>query len=471
MSPDLIVIRHACPGVPHFLARNLKAGVVNAGDGAHEHPTQALLDALTIRRRFGRLEGLRVAIAGDIAHSRVVRSNIWLLTKMGASVVVCAPPTLLPPRIEEMGVEGDDGLRRGARGGRRRHDAPHAARAAGRVALPVHARVLQALRADGGAAGARRPEAVVMHPGPMNRGVEIASDVADFAPLAHPRAGLQRRRRPDGRALSAPDRPRLGGGSMSRALLLRGGRLVDPPAGVDGELDLLIRDGLVAGAGRGPVRRRRRGARCVGSPRAPRFHRPPRAPSRTGPRICGDDRDRPEGGRGGRLHGRLCDAEHGPGRRQPADRRVRGEQGPGGGGNAPLHHRSHHEGAGGKRAGRVRRAASRRRGRGLRRRQVARRRRSPAAGLRARAPLRDARRAALRGSDPLGGRADARGSRLDAPRALGSARDRRVRGHRAGPPGGRDLPRAPSRGASLDGAVARARRGRQGSRSRRDVRR
>src|SRR6478736_6576596 len=105
MAPDLIVIRHNCPGVPHFLARNLRAGVVNAGDGAHEHPTQALLDALTIRRHFGRIEGLRVAIVGDLAHSRVVRSNIWLLTKMGARVVVCAPPTLLPPRIEEMGVE------------------------------------------------------------------------------------------------------------------------------------------------------------------------------------------------------------------------------------------------------------------------------------------------------------------------------------------------------------------------------
>ena len=97
MSPDLIVIRHSSPGVPHFLARHLKAGVVNAGDGAHEHPTQALLDALTIRQRLGATRGAeRVAIVGDIAHSRVVRSNIWLLTKMGAKVTVCAPPTLLP---------------------------------------------------------------------------------------------------------------------------------------------------------------------------------------------------------------------------------------------------------------------------------------------------------------------------------------------------------------------------------------
>lgn len=104
MSPDLIVIRHSCPGVPHFLARNLRAGVVNAGDGAHEHPTQALLDALTIRQRKKRFEGLRVAIVGDVSHSRVVRSNIWCLTKLKANVTICAPPTLMPVGIESMGV-------------------------------------------------------------------------------------------------------------------------------------------------------------------------------------------------------------------------------------------------------------------------------------------------------------------------------------------------------------------------------
>jgi aspartate carbamoyltransferase catalytic subunit len=179
MSPDLIVIRQGTPGVPHFLARHLKAGVVNAGDGAHEHPTQALLDALTIRRHFGRLAGLRVAITGDIAHSRVVRSNIWLLTKMGAKVCVCGPPTLLPPRIIEMGVEATtdfDAALLGAdvvmmlRMQFERQDVslyPSSREYFKRYGLTT-ARLARA-----------RPEAVVMHPGPMNRGVEIASDVAD----------------------------------------------------------------------------------------------------------------------------------------------------------------------------------------------------------------------------------------------------------------------------------------------------
>jgi aspartate carbamoyltransferase catalytic subunit len=105
MSPDLIVMRHASSGAPHQLARICRAGIINAGDGTHEHPTQALLDAFTIRERKGRIEGLRVAIVGDLEHSRVLRSNLWLLTKMGASVIVCAPPTLKPVGIEAMGVE------------------------------------------------------------------------------------------------------------------------------------------------------------------------------------------------------------------------------------------------------------------------------------------------------------------------------------------------------------------------------
>ena len=179
MSPDLIVVRHRSPGVPHFLARHLRASVVNAGDGAHEHPTQALLDALTMRQRFGRLEGLAVLIAGDIALSRVVRSNMWLLTKMGASVTLCAPPALLPPRIEEMGarvvtdfdeaLEGADVvmmLRMQAERG-----------AAGRFpSLREYFRLYGLTRERLARA---RPHAIVMHPGPMNRGVEIASDVAD----------------------------------------------------------------------------------------------------------------------------------------------------------------------------------------------------------------------------------------------------------------------------------------------------
>jgi aspartate carbamoyltransferase catalytic subunit len=179
MSPDLIVIRHGSPGVPHFLARHLKAGVVNAGDGAHEHPTQALLDALTIRQRLGRLDGLRVVIAGDIAHSRVVRSNIWLLTKLGSNVVVCGPPTLMPPRIGEMGVEVSTDFDAALRDA----DAVMMLRMQlERQGGALYPSVREYFRRYGLTAArlaAARPEAIVMHPGPMNRGVEIASDVAD----------------------------------------------------------------------------------------------------------------------------------------------------------------------------------------------------------------------------------------------------------------------------------------------------
>ena len=179
MSPDLIVVRHSSPGVPHLLARHLRAGVVNAGDGAHEHPTQALLDALTIRQRLGRIRGLRVVIAGDVAHSRVARSNVHLLTKMGADVVLCAPPTLLPPRVEEMGVSTTTDLDRAVEGAnvvmmlrmqlerQRRSLFPSTREYFARYGLTA-ARLERA-----------HEDAIVMHPGPMNRGVEIASDVAD----------------------------------------------------------------------------------------------------------------------------------------------------------------------------------------------------------------------------------------------------------------------------------------------------
>lgn len=179
MSPDLIVIRHGSPGVPHFLARNLRAAVVNAGDGAHEHPTQALLDALTIRRCFGRLEGLQVVIAGDIAHSRVARSNIWLLTKMGARVVVCAPPTLLPPRIEEMGVEATTDLDGALEGSDVVMTLRMQFERQGSSLFPSAREYFKRYGLTAARLARARPEAVVMHPGPMNRGVEIASDVAD----------------------------------------------------------------------------------------------------------------------------------------------------------------------------------------------------------------------------------------------------------------------------------------------------
>src|SRR5204863_6476811 len=105
MGVDVVVVRHSTPGTPHLLAQHLRASVINAGDGAHEHPTQGLLDMFTIRRLKGRLEGLTVGLVGDIAHSRVARSNIHGLTKLGAKIIVCGPPTLVPQGIEELGVE------------------------------------------------------------------------------------------------------------------------------------------------------------------------------------------------------------------------------------------------------------------------------------------------------------------------------------------------------------------------------
>jgi aspartate carbamoyltransferase catalytic subunit len=178
MKPDMVILRHQSSGSAHFLARHCRPAIVNAGDGFHEHPTQALLDGLTLREKKGRLKGLRVAIVGDILHSRVARSNLWLLTKMGADVILCGPPTLIPPGIEALApvtyrideaLEGADAI----------------------MMLRI-----QRERMTGGyfpstreyhirfgltEARARRAgkDVVILHPGPMNRGVEIASEVAD----------------------------------------------------------------------------------------------------------------------------------------------------------------------------------------------------------------------------------------------------------------------------------------------------
>ncbi len=179
MSPDFLVIRHSSPGVPHFLASQLRTRVVNAGDGAHEHPTQALLDALTIRQRKKRFDGLKVSIVGDIAHSRVVRSNIWCLTKLGARVTLCAPPTLMPPGVEALGVSStwnfDDALADA--------DVVMMLRVqierGGKTAFPSTREYFTRYGLTRDRLKLARPDAIVMHPGPMNRGVEIASDIAD----------------------------------------------------------------------------------------------------------------------------------------------------------------------------------------------------------------------------------------------------------------------------------------------------
>ena len=179
MSPDMIVLRHSSSGACHLLSRICRSAIVNAGDGTNEHPTQALLDALTIRERKGRLKGLKVAIIGDLLHSRVLRSNIHLLTKMGADVWICGPPTLVPAEIRRFGVQVT-------------HHVDEAVADADVVMLLR----IQLERMEGayfpslreyfnvfGMSEARmklaQPDVMIMHPGPMNRGVEIASEVAD----------------------------------------------------------------------------------------------------------------------------------------------------------------------------------------------------------------------------------------------------------------------------------------------------
>ena len=179
MSPDMIVMRHASSGACHLLSRICKSKIINAGDGMHEHPTQALLDAFTIRSHKGRIGGLKVAIVGDLLHSRVLRSNVLLLTKLGADVWLCGPPTLVPPGIERLGVAVTSSV--------------EAAVADADVVMMLR---IQLERMEGAFFPSLReyfqvfgmtkervrlakPEVIIMHPGPMNRGVEIASDVAD----------------------------------------------------------------------------------------------------------------------------------------------------------------------------------------------------------------------------------------------------------------------------------------------------
>ena len=179
MQPDLLVVRHASSGAASLLSQKVSCSVINAGDGQHEHPTQALLDALSMRRAFGRIAGLRVAICGDVLHSRVARSNVGLLQMMGAEVRLVGPPTLMPAEADRWGSEVYHDLRRGIEGCD--------------VVMMLR---LQLERMDGVLAPSQReyfrffgldreklacaaPHVRVMHPGPMNRGVEIDSEVAD----------------------------------------------------------------------------------------------------------------------------------------------------------------------------------------------------------------------------------------------------------------------------------------------------
>ena len=179
MSPDMIVMRHGSSGAPHLLARTCRSAIINAGDGMHEHPTQALLDAFTIRERKGRLKGLKVAIVGDLLHSRVLRSNVLLLTKLGAEVWVCAPATLIPAGMKQMGVRVTTRVDEAVEGA----DVIMMLRIQLERMQGGYFPSLREYFTTFGMTEARvkraKPDAIIMHPGPINRGVEIASEVAD----------------------------------------------------------------------------------------------------------------------------------------------------------------------------------------------------------------------------------------------------------------------------------------------------
>ncbi len=179
MRPDAIVIRHPASGAPHFLARTVSSPIINAGDGTHEHPSQALLDLFTIRERKGRIEGLVVAIVGDILHSRVARSNLYGLRALGATVRFVGPPTLLPREFERLGAEVHHNLRDGVAGAdvimmlriqRERQGANY---------FPSLDEYSRLFGLDRCAVEVAKPDVVILHPGPINRGVEISSELAD----------------------------------------------------------------------------------------------------------------------------------------------------------------------------------------------------------------------------------------------------------------------------------------------------
>ena len=179
MSPDMIAMRHASSGAPHLLARTCRSTIINAGDGMHEHPTQALLDAFTIREHKGRLAGLKVAIIGDLVHSRVLRSNARLLNTMGADVWACAPATLMPSHVEQFGVRSTTSVDEAIDGAdvvmmlRIQHERMHGHFIPSvREYFTLFGLTPERMRRAAG-------DAIVMHPGPMNRGVEIDSAVAD----------------------------------------------------------------------------------------------------------------------------------------------------------------------------------------------------------------------------------------------------------------------------------------------------
>lgn len=179
LNADIIIIRHSATGAPHFLARFLNSSVVNAGDGAHEHPTQALLDVFTIREKKGKVAGLNVTILGDILYSRVARSNIWALLKLGANVTLCGPSTLVPRSFERMGCKVTYNVEEAIAGAdiinllRIQHERQR------KTMFPSIGEYTTLFSLNKSRLALTRPDTLIMHPGPINRGVEIDSDIAD----------------------------------------------------------------------------------------------------------------------------------------------------------------------------------------------------------------------------------------------------------------------------------------------------
>ncbi len=179
MRPDCIVIRHSSPGAPHALARHIKASVVNAGDGSHEHPSQALLDLLTVKEKKGGIKGLRLAIIGDIAHSRVARSNIYGFTRLGASVVVCGPPTMMPRGIEALGCEATTDMAEAIRDADVIMMLRIQLERQNESFFPCVREYSRLYGLDEERLKGAKKDVLILHPGPINRGVEMSSSVAD----------------------------------------------------------------------------------------------------------------------------------------------------------------------------------------------------------------------------------------------------------------------------------------------------
>jgi aspartate carbamoyltransferase catalytic subunit len=179
MAPDIIVMRHAASGAPHYLAKRLNCSVINAGDGAHEHPSQALLDLLTIRQHKGRLEGLTVAIVGDITHSRVARSNLYAMKKLGMTVRLAGPGTMIPPGIERLGAEVFTDMNEAISGADVIMMLRIQLERQGKTMLPTLREYARFYGLNTNNIKLAAPDVIVLHPGPMNRGVEISSYVAD----------------------------------------------------------------------------------------------------------------------------------------------------------------------------------------------------------------------------------------------------------------------------------------------------